>query len=227
MANYAFRVTATFLSLKSFIEELLSHSQYLAIYEHSDTKRPHIHGYVEGLDVSTDTLKNWIKKALNIKAFPKSDWEFATKISKGNKKGQPVDRESLIYFHKGKYPILVNKGFTQEEVDNYHALSYTPPTEYVKEKVQYKLISESKSQAHKRQKDLLEEMKSEYAIKKTVNPYVSQEDMISIVNTVVDKNNIIMGLYKRMDFLDTLESQLGRSRIVDEMRATLERRRRV
>lgn len=227
MATYAFRITATFLSLDFFIKELLEHSSHLAIYEHTDGERPHIHGYVEGLTVSTDTLKNWIKKALNIKAFPKTDWMFEQKIGRGPKKGQPVDRFSLTYGHKGKFPLLISKGFTESDIEHYHSQSYESPKNYTKEKVQFKLISESKAQAHKRQKDLLDDMKIEYKIRQTKNLYVSQDEVIEIVNSVIDKNNIIMGVYKRLDFMDSLESQVGRTRVIDEMRAALERRRRV
>lgn len=122
--NYAFRIHATYQSLESFVKKVSEEADVLAVYEHNDAKRIHIHGYVEGLRVSTDTLKNWVKKALNVKEFPKADWEFATKIAKGIHKGELVNRDALIYFHKGKHPILFNKGFTEEFVEEQHKKSY-------------------------------------------------------------------------------------------------------
>lgn len=133
--NYAFRVHATYKQLESFISRLSKEADVLAVYEHNDAKRLHIHGYVEGLRVSTDTCKNWIKKALNVTTFPKADWEFATKIAKGPHKGEPVNRDALIYYHKGKHPILFNKGFSEEFVKEQHLKSFDGKSIVVGEQV--------------------------------------------------------------------------------------------
>jgi len=224
--NYAFRIHASYQSLKQTISKIAESSEVLVIYEHpeGDSERTHIHGYVESLTVGTDSLKNWIKKELNVTSFPKSDWAFETVISKGIKKGQPVDRDSLIYYHKGKYPILFNKGLTEEFVKEQHSKSYTPTTQYVK-KVQYKIVSESKAQAKKRNWDLLEEMKNLYKQLSARVPFVSDEDIISIVIKVLDDNKIITSVYKRMEFFDSLSVNVGRSRVKDDMMAILEKRK--
>lgn len=221
MANYAFRVHASFVSLKQTIEHIAQSSEVLVIYEHND-KRTHIHGYVEGLTVGTDSLKNWIKKELNVTTFPRSDWSFETVIGKGPKKGQPVDRDSLVYYHKGKYPILFNKGLTEEFVQLQHNKSYTPSTDYTT-KVQYKIVSESKSQAMKRQWDLLEEMKNKY--KELTSKFVTDEQLIEIVISVLNENKVITSLYKRMEYFDSLSVNVGRSRVKDDMMMILEKRK--
>lgn len=224
MANYAFRVSSSYESLAKTVESIAKHSDFLVIYEHPDASRKHIHGYVENLTVGTDTLKNWIKKELNVNSYPKSDWEFATKIGKGPKKGEPVDRDSIIYFHKGKYPLLYNKGFTKEFIEEQHAKSYTPSNEYV-QKVQYKIVSESKEKSMKRQWDLIKEMRQRYKRVEAEGNVMTDDKLIDIVNGVLDENSIVCGVYKRMDYFDSLTVNLGRTRVADEMRMILERRR--
>lgn len=224
--NYAFRVHASYQSLKQTVNKVAESSEVLVVYEHpeGDAERTHIHGYVEGLTVGTDTFKNWIKKELNVTAFPKSDWAFETVIGKGPKKGQPVDRDSLIYYHKGKYPILFNKGLTEEFVKEQHSKSYEPTNQYVK-KVQYKIVSESKAQAKKRNWDLLEEMKNLYKQQQAKSDIVSDEQIITIVIKVLDDNKVITSVYKRMEFFDSLSVNVGRSRVKDDMMAILEKRK--
>lgn len=203
--NYAFRVTESYDNLSKFVDDLAGVSEKLAVYEHSEPdKRTHIHGYVEGVTVSTDTLKNWIKKALNVKAFPKSDWEFATKISKGTKAGQVVDQDSLVYFHKGKYPLKFNKGFTEEFIKEQHSKSYTP-TEYVGKsvKTQYKLVCENSSQKKIRENDLIKLMIDKAKVHKQ---WALNRDtaIIESIKDVLVETKTICGVYKAVDYYDTI-----------------------
>jgi len=200
--NYAFRITSSYVSLEKFVKDVSDVCQCLAVYEHSEPdKRVHIHGYVEGLTVSTDTLKNWVKKALNVKIFPKSDWEFAEKISKGAKKGQPVDRDSLIYFHKGKNPILYNKGFDKSFVEEQHKKSYIP-VEYVGKsvKTQYKLVCENPTQKKHRENDMVKMMIDKV---KPIQIKTDENVMIEIVN-VINETQTVCGDYKVVDYFDTV-----------------------
>jgi len=200
--NYAFRITSSYESLSKFVKDVSNVCERLAVYEHHEPdKRVHIHGYVEGLTVSTDTLKNWVKTTLNVKSFPKSDWEFAQKISKGEKKGQPVDRESLMYFHKGKNPILYNKGFSPELVEEQHKKSYIPK-EYVGKslKTQYKLVCENPTQKKHRENDLVKLMIDR------VKPLEikSDENIMREVIAVLNETLTVCGDYKCVDYFDTV-----------------------
>lgn len=150
--NYGIRITSPYDTLTKTVETIAKHSENVIVYEHTDASRTHIHMYVEGLTVSTDTVKNWVKKELNITPFPKSDWAFETKITKGLKKGQPVDRSAIVYFHKGKFPVMYNKGFTQEFIEEQHGKSF---------KKEVKTIEEKKKEKKKiNHWDIIEEVRS-------------------------------------------------------------------
>lgn len=219
--NYAFRITESYDNLEQFVLQVGNHSQYLAVYEHSEPdKRTHVHGYVEGLTVSTDTLKNWVKKALNVKTFKKSDWEFAEKIAKGEKKGKPVDRDSLVYFHKGKYPIRYNKGFTDEFISEQHKKSYVP-VEYVGKsvKTQYKLVCENPTQKKHRENDLIKMM-----IDKCKDLHTDREVMIQVIE-VLNETKTVCGDYKVLDYFDTVIRRIYKGTSLDRLMGLLEKRK--
>lgn len=222
MSNYAFRIHSSYESLQSFVKNVSEVSNVLAVYEHPDTNRVHIHGYVEGLTVSTDTLKNWVKKALNVKSFPKSDWEFAEKISKGDKKGQSVDRNSLIYFHKGKYPIKFIKGLSDEFILEQHSKSYKP-TEYVGKsiKTQYKLVCENPTQKKMRENDLIMLMIDKYK-----STGANDDDvLIECIRNVLTETKTICGLYKFVDYFDTISMRIRPGKFIDDVRNVLMKRK--
>lgn len=219
--NYAFRISESYDNLEQFVLQVGNHSQYLAVYEHSDPdKRTHIHGYVEGLTVSTDTLKNWVKKALNVKSFKRTDWEFAEKISKGEKKGQPVDRDSLIYFHKGTFPIRYNKGFTEEFIKEQHSKSYKP-VEYVGKsvKTQYKLVCENPTQKKHRENDLVQMM-----IDKSKNLVTDRDVMIQVID-VLNETKTVCGDYKALDYFDTVIRRVHKGTSLNRLMGLLEKRK--
>lgn len=120
--------------IKNVIETKLSNKCDQTIwYEHPPQSRQvrHCHGYIKGLSVSRQTIKDWITKELGMKPDAKS-WYFLNNIVKGEKKGQPVDIECISYFHKGQYPCMFKHNIDDETVKKYEALSYIP---VVKDKV--------------------------------------------------------------------------------------------
>lgn len=217
----SFRVTRSFNELTKFVDEMASVCECLVVYEHNEpNKRVHIHGYAEKCTVGTDTLKNWIKKTLNVKVFSRSDWAFPEVIEKGPKKGKPVDRESLIYFHKGKYPLLFNKGFDEQFVQEQHAKSYTP-TEYVGKsiKTQYKLVCENPTQKKHRENDLVKMM-----IDKCKDLKTDREVMIQVME-VLNETKTVCGDYKTLDYFDTVMRRIYKGTSLERLMGLLEKRK--
>lgn len=106
--DIAFRVSSSYDSLTDFITKLSEVSEKVIIYQH-DATRIHIHGLVQDCRISTDTMKNWIKKCLNVKSFPKSDWSFKS-----------VDDDYgkyITYMSKGKLSPMYVKEFDDEFVE--------------------------------------------------------------------------------------------------------------
>lgn len=110
--NIAFRVSEPSQKLTGFYDQLAKVSTHLIVYEHS-ASQVHIHGLVVDCKVSTDTLKNWIKKHLGIKAYDKSKWSFKTEYE-----SKPVDYNFITYMSKGKLEPVFNT-LPMSEVDGY------------------------------------------------------------------------------------------------------------
>lgn len=155
VSTYTFRIHVGYAQVPDTIKRIAEASEYLAVYQHDgEGKRTHIHGYMEGYKMSIDSIKGWIKKELGVSEFDPNDWAFPTKITKGPKKGQPVDREALTYFYKGQYPIKFFKGFTIDEISELHSRSYIP------DKTRSTHNERTLKKANKCHWDLIEEMKS-------------------------------------------------------------------
>lgn len=114
MTTYAIRITASYDDLKGYVEKMAEVSDKLVVYEHTDVSRIHIHAYVENVTVSSDTLKNWVKKCLGVTAFPKSDWSFVTQLQ-----GEEVKPSFITYMSKGVLRPRFIKGISAEDIEQY------------------------------------------------------------------------------------------------------------
>lgn len=201
MERLAGRITRSYDELTTFFARVAEASELLAVYEHKDKGiRTHCHFYLENLTCKTDTLKNWVKKALGVKEFAPSDWEFATKISKGIKKGQSVDRDALIYFHKGKYEVKLNKGFSEEFIEEQHKKSYSPENNIVGIK-RYVTIQETPKERKKRQFELLQDMKKLYG---EMTDQFNYEKAVRCVLKVHRDNQLLVNEYKVKEYVLTM-----------------------
>lgn len=153
--NYVFRIHVEYSQIPDTIQKIAEASEYLAVYQHDgEGVRTHVHGYIEGFKKSTDSIKTWVKKELNLEVFPKEDWAFSTTIKKGENKGKPVNRNILTYFFKGQHPIKFYKGFTIDQIADLHSQSYIP------DKKRSTHNERTLKKANKCHWDLVEEMKS-------------------------------------------------------------------
>lgn len=57
-----------------------------------------------------------------------------TQITKGDKKGQPVDIDSLTYFHKGEHPCLFSKNISEKTFEEKHSVSHKPKNQVINPK---------------------------------------------------------------------------------------------
>lgn len=187
----AFRITRSADQLDSFIQRLAQNSDKLIVYEH-DATRVHIHGLVSGHKVSTDTLKNWIKNALDCKQFSKSDWSFITV----DKQGNPVCDNFITYMSKGILQPRFCNGYAIDEVEQFR-LQWKPIES--KKKIQYILKQENPHEAKKRQIDMIDEICRRVDSQKLI----LAEDIIGVICDVVYRENrTIVGRYKIRDYYD-------------------------
>lgn len=95
---FAVRITRSFDELKPFFQKIVtSHpDSVLVVFQHDadeEVSRTHIHAAMINVNPSTDTLKRWIKDALDVKSFSRYDWSF--------KQLEGLDRY-VTYMSKGK-----------------------------------------------------------------------------------------------------------------------------
>jgi len=197
------RVSRPYDDLKEFIEKLADACEVLVVYEHQaddSVSRTHIHAYVEDPKVSTDTMKNWVRKALNPSGilpfvFPKADWSFTS----------ATDRGFITYLSKGHLDPLFVKGIEEEACRLLKTEWVDKPVK--KGKVQYILKVENPVQQKLRQTEMVDE------IRRRVNDYKGEEydgkyDPIRVVRiikqVVVIENNTVCGRYKFRDYYDTV-----------------------
>lgn len=125
--NIAFRVSEPAAKLSGFYDQVKTVSTQLVVYEHR-ASQVHIHGLIIDCKVSTDTLKNWIRKCLGIKVYDKSKWSFKTEYE-----GKPVDYNFITYMSKGSL-IPHYTTLTLSEIEKYKNAWIEPTKFHSKEK---------------------------------------------------------------------------------------------
>jgi len=199
------RVSRTFAELskkpekdESFIKKLSDACDVCVVYEHEADEtvtRTHIHAYVENPKVSTDTMKNWVKKTLKVTAFPKTDWSFVG----------ATDRGFITYLTKGKLTPCSVKGISDDEISILKAAWVDQPPS--RGKIQYKLKIENPQEQKMRQAEMVAEIRRRIHVDapKDDMGYHDPGNVLHIIyDVVVRQNNTVCGRYKIRDYYDTV-----------------------
>lgn len=195
----AIRITQTYAELKPMFERVLEVSDKVIVYEHHDAARVHVHGLLVGCRVSTDTLKNWVKRALGVNAYPKTDWTFKT----------AQDNNLITYMSKGILDPILVRGFSEEEVNDYRSKWVQKEKPAVTEKVQFKLKIENPAQQKIRQNEMMDMVKRRCVEKGLSKP----SDVLREIREVVYvEYKTVVGRYKIRDFYDYVMSDLSPDR---------------
>lgn len=135
MNVYHIVVHRPYANISKTIQRVSEVCDTIAVYEHPANAREcsHTHWYVSGLTKSVETIKLWLTEEIGQRP-KRNEWAFMTQITKGDKKGQPVDIDSLTYFHKGQYPCLFSKNISEKTFEEKHAVSHKPKNEVVSPK---------------------------------------------------------------------------------------------
>jgi len=102
------RLSFPFSRITSALEKISECSERFVAYEHSErVENTHVHFLAVGPTISTDTMKNYIRKLIG--SVERTAWSF--KLAS--------DVNCITYMSKGKLdPVLVKK-FTEEEIEQY------------------------------------------------------------------------------------------------------------
>ena len=192
------RVSRSYAELKDFPTKLAEVCDVLVVYEHEaddEISRTHIHCYADNPQVSTDTMKNWVKKALGTTVFPKTDWAFP----------EAEDEGFITYMSKGHLSPLLIKGIEAEAVRLLKDKWVDIPKKTGK--TQYVLKIENPAQQKLRQWEMVQEINRRYNINDPEESRDPVEKLIRIIRQVVIiENNTICGRYKFRDYYDTIMS---------------------
>lgn len=108
--NYAIRLTYKISEVSELFRDLKDDAKAIVVYEHNDGTRPHIHAYVEEMNITPQTLKNRLVRLLGFKPA-KTDWSF--------KSG--ADRKFITYMSKGNLNPVFYIGIEGAEIDGYRS----------------------------------------------------------------------------------------------------------
>jgi len=206
--NYAIRIAVPFADLDKFCDLIRSQCASCVIYEHK-ASRVHIHGLIKDCKVSTDTLKNYVKRALNVTTFPKTDWSFKTQYEGGD-----VNDNFITYMSKGVLEPAFVYNFDDATIAM-HKSKWVPIVKTRKaEMVQYKLKIENPREAKIRQNEMMDMVKQRCA----ELGYTKGRPVLEVIRQVVYvENRTIVGRYKLRDFYDYVLADVDIKTFLDSM----------
>lgn len=200
--DYHIRWSRPYRDLSGAIAYIERHSTQLVVVEHEaddEVQRTHIHMYVVGLTCTKETLKNQFKKA-----FPgvdKSDYIHKTTYEdRETKEEKPIDKGLMTYMSKGSLEPSYIKGITMEEYKEYMGkwVNYENKKFNKGDIKRYVTVKENPKEKKLRKQDLLAKM-----ITKCANDY-SHENVRKAIKEVIIDSGEILGVYKMIDYYDTI-----------------------
>lgn len=200
---YAVRISEAYQRLEPFFARLVdTGTPRLVVYEHPGG-HAHCHALLE-TKLSTDTLKNWVKKALGVTVYPKTNWSFKTAENDG----------FITYMSKGQYDPKLCVGYTPEQIADLRARWVDQPHKTRGELTQYKLKTENPKEAKARQNDLIDQV---IARLRERPGYTSRDVLETIRQVVVVEHRTIIGRYKMRDYYDYVALRTGNKAFMERM----------
>lgn len=208
MSNFAFRISVAYEETK--LDDLYELCERVIIYQHnadSSVKRTHIHGLIFGCTRKEDTVRN---------RFFKGKYEYSMKSK--------VDDKFITYMSKGILEPVYVKGFDPELVrlrtTEWQDHKSAPGTTQVV-LVDGKLVKEIPEKKKKTKRELIEIMVSHY------EPHMSDLNMLKVIRKVLIDNNEVVGMYKVLDYYDSLLMFGDKSRWLEMMASKINSRIRI
>lgn len=198
MPSFFVRIRLSADVLSNVFDRISSTTTKTVVYQHADNPdNVHCHLLLIDCNVSTDTLKNYIKATgeVPVRAGNKF-WSFKTCDS-------DLDTP-VVYMSKGRLSPSYVKGFTQEQLDSYKDrwVDRTPETSGSKTLVSY-TVKENPEQQKRRQWDNVQEIVKRYNL---LQIKTGRELCRIIKKVVIDEGHTMLGRYKLRDYYDTVKA---------------------
>lgn len=210
-ADYAVRLSRSFEDLRQFFVHLELMNILYIVYEHvadADVSRTHVHALLLNVSQSTDTLKNWVRKSLDVTEYPKSDWSF--KLANAD-----YDRY-ITYMSKGHLEPLRNTAFSNERVVTARSnwVDPAPASEASARSAATQQETVVVSVQRKTKNELMEEVAITLR-KENGNMMPNDKLIIKAVCDVLRHNRVITNVYKLADYVDSYKLWFHGSEFVD------------
>lgn len=186
--SFSARISRSYDDVFDWIDAIKCDS--IAVYEHEadeDVKRTHIHFLVINSEVNTDALKTRYKKLYG--GIEKSDWRFKYDVTEDSSK-------FITYMSKGKLSPKLTKGYDVATLVALTELWVEPKTNLRLE--DGKFVRDVNEPNQKTKIQLLEQMRSRLSGTDTTR------DILKMVRKVLVENKVVVGMYKMMDYYDSL-----------------------
>lgn len=204
MSNYAVRVTRSASALSKVYEKLDSQCESVIVYEHPDEGNVHCHMLLLVCEVSTDTLKNYIRKVVG--NVERTEWSF--------KSG--ADKDFISYMSKGKYDPVHLFGLGADEIAVYKAKGYDKKAIRLEDG---HLVKPIKAGLKKTKRELVELMVTKIDV-----PSATPNQMMHTVRSVLVANNEVVGCMKSLEYIESMMMYGDKTRWVDNMMYLYNRR---
>lgn len=208
----------TWFFIKEACELMAEKSERMVVYQHEpegNDDNVHVHIYLVNTQVSTDTLKNYIKKFTRVPSDKGNKfWSFKTEyIPYGSTKPQPLDSGCITYMSKGELQPVFNKGFTQEELDMCRDRWDPTVIEKTKKTYQSKLmyvVKETHKDSKLRQNQMIDEIIKRLRLEiKNDDDVTDNQILLTIRQVVIIEQETICGRYKIRDYFDTVKAKMS------------------
>lgn len=204
--HYAVRLSRTFQELAGFFDRLASHNIQHIVYEHTadeDVSRTHIHALLLDVKESTDTLKNWVKKTLNVTEYERTDWSFKTTYKKDDVQ-ITITYETMpgfiTYMSKGHLQPVLNSAFSDSEVElarNQWKQFSASGASASGASPEIVVVSVQRKTKHEIMGEVANLLRNEGCI------MPEDKKIIKAVCKVLRENRIITNMYKLADYVDS------------------------
>lgn len=215
--SYSIRITRPYVEIMDWIAGIGSLSNIVVCYEHEadeEVSRTHCHILVYGDNMEKDTMK---KRFIKLYGKPeKTDWYFKTTYDKGGVK-TPVDLHLITYMSKGKLDAKYIHRIEPIRVLEYKQQWVTPGPKLVVEGSKF-VVKDGDKEPKLTKWEMLERMQGDYT------PEMTTKEVIEIIRKVLKKNHQVIGMYKIMDYYDSIMLYSNKETMTNMIETAIARR---
>lgn len=209
---WQFRLSRPWAECHEPLKKLIEGCDGFVAYEHThdnEVSRTHIHGVIVGCKWGEDTIRT---KYLRKICPDKSD-NMLSRTYKDKATGQrlPINDKSFVYMSKGQY-FMLQKGFNDDFLEACRAAWVPPASKKVTKTVLEK-------QATVKKIDMLKEM-----IELVGDRHYDTEHVLKCIREVLIKYDQVVGMYKLMDFHDSIMWREEKSSFIKALASKINQR---